>query len=466
MGRLEEGPGARRRIVGLARLGAALSAAVLVTGVVTGAVAAAAAASPGTATTGVINLSNPTAGHAYRHGAVPRRLPAGHGNTATTAPAQAPNGARSTAGASTRNEVRSGGGPVVTSSPQVYLVFWGSQWGTQSTGGGGYQVFSGDPDGLAPNLQACFSGLGTDGELWSAILTQYCQGAAPEAKSCSLSPASSQVPYPRSRVLGGVWEDPSVTVPAATATQIAQEAATAAVHFSNPPGAQYVIVSPTGTDPDGWLDPVNGYCAYHDDTQDPGLGGVSGPDVPYTNMPYVPDVGGQCSSFANPGTLDGADETMSHEYAETVTDPFPDSGWTDRLGNEIGDKCENLVGGQPGGSVYQTLATGTFVLQGLWANDVGKRGGCESAHSPILTVNPGKQKSRAGTAVSLQIGALDVVGQSLTYTATGLPAGLAINSTSGLVTGVPERRGRSMAAVVVSSPSASATIAFVWTIRR
>jgi serine protease len=466
MGRLDQGSGAWRRIARVARLGTALSAVVLVAGIVTGTGGAVAAATPGTASPGAANLSDPTAGHSYRHGAVPRRLPAGHDNAPSTAPAPASPGARSTAGPSTRNELRFGGGSVVTSSPTVYLVFWGSQWGTQSTGAGGYQVFSGDPDGLAPNLQAFFSGLGTNNELWSAILTQYCQGAALGAKSCALSPTSSHVPYPRSRVLGSVWEDPSVTLAAATATQIAQEAANAAVHFGNPPGAQYVIVSPTGTDPDGWLDPVNGYCAYHDDAQDPSVGGVSGPDVPYTNMPYVPDVGGQCSSFANPGTLDGADETMSHEYAETLTDPFPLSGWSDRLQNEIGDKCENLVGGQPGGSVYVTLATGTFVLQGLWANDLGKRGGCESAHSPILTANPGKQKSIAGKAVGLQIGASDVLGQSLTYAATGLPAGLVINSTSGLVTGVPHTRGRSIATVVVSSPSASATVVFTWTIRR
>jgi serine protease len=466
MGRLEEGPGARRRNARLAGLGTALSAAVLVTGVVTGTGATVSAATtPGTAAP-VTNLSDPTAGHGYRHGAVPRRLPAGPGNAATAAPPRASAGARSDAGPSTRNELRYGGGPVVTSSPKVYLVFWGSQWGTESTGAGGYQAFSGDPDGLAPNLQAFFSGLGTDNELWSAILTQYCQGVTPGAKSCSISATSGHVPYPRSRVLGGVWGDPSVTLPAASATQIAQEAANAAVHFSNPPGAQYVIVSPTGTDPDGWLDPVNGYCAYHDNAQDPMVGGVSGADVPYTNMPYVPDVGGQCSSFANPGTLDGADETMSHEYAETVTDPFPVSGWSDRFQSEIGDKCENLVGGQPGGSVYETLATGTFVLQGLWANDVGKRGGCESAHSPVLTVNPGKQKTRAGTAVSLQIGASDVLGESLTYAATGLPTGLVINSTSGLVSGVAEGRGRSTVTVVVSSPSASATVVFLWTLRR
>jgi serine protease len=461
MGRLDHGAGARGRDARLARLGTSFGALALVTGLVSVTGGGIAAAGPASASPGVTTLSDPTAGHSYRHGAVPLRLPAGPRNAATTTPAS--RGGRSTAGPSQRNQLRFGGGSVVTSSPKVYVVFWGSQWGTQSTSGG-YQVFSGDPDGLAPNLQAFFSGLGTNNELWSAIVTQYCQGAAPGAKTCPPLPASNHVPYPQSSVLGGVWGDPSVTLSAASAAQIAQEAANAAVHFGNPPAAQYVIVSPTGTDPDGWLDPVNGYCAYHGATQD--VVGVSGPDVPYTNMPYVPDVGSQCSSFANPGVLDGADETMSHEYAETVTDPFPVSGWADRFGHEIGDKCENLVGGQPGGSVYVTLATGTFVFQGLWANDLGKTGGCESAHSPVLTANPGKQKSVAGTPVTLQISASDVLGQSLTYSATGLPAGLTINATSGLVTGNPQGRGRSSVTVTVSSATGSATVVFFWTIRR
>ena len=304
-------------------------------------------------------------------------------------------------------------GPVITGSPKVYLVFWGSRWGTASTGAGGYQMYTGDPHGLAPNLQALFTGLGTDNESWSAIVTQYCQGVAVGTKTCPLSPASNHVAYPSSTVLAGVWEDTSSNLAAATGTQIAQEAADAAVHFSNPPGAQYVIVSPTGTDPDQWLDPRFGYCAYHDNTGDPSVGPVSGPNVPYTNMPYVPDVGAECSSFTNPRLLDGADETITHEYAETLTDPFPPSGWTDSHGDEVADKCENLLGGGPGGSTYVPLATGTFAMQGIWANDFGKRGGCENAHSLILTLNPGKQKSIAGSPVTLQISALDVRGQTL-----------------------------------------------------
>ena len=458
-----QGPTHPRRHV---TVGLAFGAMALVVGLVIGTNGGIAAAGSEGLSRGATVLSNPMIGHPYRHGAVPLRAPSAP-SSAPNKPEQRVNAPRgTTAGPALRDAVSFGGGSVVTQSPKVFLVFWGSGWGSQSTGIGGYANYSGDPNGLAPNLQAFFAGLGTNSESWSAIVTQYCQGVPVGTKTCPLAPLTNHVAYPSSTVLGGVWEDTSTALATATGAQIAQEAANAAVHFSNPPGAQYVIVSPTGTDPDQWLSPRNGYCAYHDNTGDPFLSGVTGPDVPYTNMPYVPDVGAQCSSFFNPGILDGADETVSHEYAEVLTDPFPSSGWTDRRGSEIADKCENLIGGQPGASTYVPLATGTFAVQGIWANDLGKKGGCENAHSPILTVNPGKQKGVDGTPVSFHISAADVRGGTLAYAASGLPAGLAINSASGLISGTPTAHGRSETTVVVADGVASTTVAFIWMTKR
>src|ERR1022692_4922166 len=55
----------------------------------------------------------------------------------------------------------------------------------------------------------------------------------------------------------------------------------------------------------------------------------------------------------------------------------------------------------------------------------------------VTVTSPGNQTGTVGTAVSLQIHATDSAsGQTLTYTATGLPAGLSISS-SGLITGTP-----------------------------
>ena len=54
---------------------------------------------------------------------------------------------------------------VTSGTPKVYLVFWGSQWGTASTNANGNLTFSNDPKQGAPYLQQLFRGLGTGSEL-------------------------------------------------------------------------------------------------------------------------------------------------------------------------------------------------------------------------------------------------------------------------------------------------------------
>ncbi|NUP49166.1 MAG: M4 family peptidase [Catenulispora sp.] len=85
--------------------------------------------------------------------------------------------------------------------------------------------------------------------------------------------------------------------------------------------------------------------------------------------------------------------------------------------------------------------------------------------SETVTVNsPGNQTSTAGTAIStLQITATDSAGKSLTYSATGLPAGLSI-STSGAITGTPTTAGTSTVTITATSGTASGSTTFTWTV--
>ena len=54
--------------------------------------------------------------------------------------------------------------------------------------------------------------------------------------------------------------------------------------------------------------------------------------------------------------------------------------------------------------------------------------------SPVVT-NPGNQSNNEGDAVSLAIQATDADGDPLTYSASGLPLGLSVNATTGLISG-------------------------------
>ncbi|MBV8445967.1 MAG: hypothetical protein JOZ92_08640, partial [Candidatus Dormibacteraeota bacterium] len=150
-------------------------------------------------------LSPLVSGHSYRHGVVP---------SLTYEKAHIAAGDVIAASA---NNLQYGGGisgvGVTTGAEKVYLVFWGSQWGTQSTNGQGYATFSGDPDGYAPDIQAFMKGLGTGGETWSGVMTQYCQGVSTGSQTCPAS--SAHVAYPTGGALAGVWEDTSSAAPSA-----------------------------------------------------------------------------------------------------------------------------------------------------------------------------------------------------------------------------------------------------------
>ena len=84
----------------------------------------------------------------------------------------------------------------------------------------------------------------------------------------------------------------------------------------------------------------------------------------------------------------------------------------------------------------------------------------------VAITNPGTQSWMAGTPVSLQIKASDSAsGQTLTYTADGLPPGLSINSSTGLISGIPSAAGDTAAIVTaVDATGASASAVLDWVV--
>jgi hypothetical protein len=435
-------------------------------------------ASPGGQASVVLTV--PTAlHHGYRHGAVPRKTRDVSGVEALGFAPQVPGGQ---AVRVNRKLMHYGGGlttgglvgaGVTTGQPRIYLVFMGDQWGTESTSGGRV-AFTGDPDGMAPALQTLFAGLGTGGEQWSGIMTQYCDGAAVGATVCS--EGDSQIPYPTGGVLAGTWYDSSTASSSQesaglTGHQLAAEAEAAASHFGNTDqtsnrDTQYVIVSPTGTNPDGWSNPQTGYCAYHDDTHDASIdggGAVAGPVAAFTNLPYVPDAGTSCGadSVNSSGTLDGATEAAAHEYAETVTDQFPEGnpvpGWIDSGGAEVGDLCAYVSTG-PGAMFDLALGDGSVAVQGIWSN---RAGACSDGETNY-TYTPGVAKVTPATAAAGS--SVTIVGTNL-GTATsvlfgGVPGAITSDSPGTVIATVPSGAVNGPITVATSFGNVSSSTVF------
>ena len=84
--------------------------------------------------------------------------------------------------------------------------------------------------------------------------------------------------------------------------------------------------------------------------------------------------------------------------------------------------------------------------------------------APVLS-NPGSQSGTVGVGVSLQLVATDGNGDALSYGASGLPAGLTLDATTGLVTGTPSAAGTSSVTVTVSDGRGGTdSKTFSWTI--
>jgi phosphatidylinositol-3-phosphatase len=84
----------------------------------------------------------------------------------------------------------------------------------------------------------------------------------------------------------------------------------------------------------------------------------------------------------------------------------------------------------------------------------------------VTVTNPGNQTSTVGTPASLQINASDSAsGQTLTYSATGLPAGLSVNAGTGVISGTPTTAGTSTVTVTAKdTTNASGSTSFTWTV--
>ncbi len=192
-------------------------------------------------------------------------------------------------------------------------------------------------------------------------------------------------------------------------------------------------------------DPANGYVAYYSGAwRIVGGTSIAAPTIAALTAlaDASPACGGQSLGFLNPALYRAA---AAGSYAANFTDVTSGTnGFGSAAGYAAGPGYDMASGlGTPASGLGNTLCSALITL----------------------TV-PGAQTSIAGRFASLQLFSSAAPGASVSYSASGLPAGLTVQGISGRISGTPRRAGRWTVVVTATNDrGGAARAAFTWTVR-
>ncbi|HTB70375.1 MAG TPA: hypothetical protein VK707_05295 [Solirubrobacteraceae bacterium] len=263
-------------------------------------------------------------------------------------------------------------GGSIEQSPQVYLIFWGSNW-------------NGEGAAAKAQTETFFSGL--SGSTYQSILSQY---SGPPQSYISAT-----------ATVAGNWTDTSVPAPSNVSNGTVGREIEKAISSQGWQSAQesvntqfVLLIAPESTYASEFG--AGNFCGFHS---------------AYGTATYSVDlypsgvVSGCINHDPERNPANALVETASHEYAESATDPRPLAGWVSSDGEyEIGDMCAWVP--------RITLPDGAHATE-LWDN---RQNACASADTTVYP--PDVSTTSASGLQEIQAtlnGTVTSRGQSTTY---------------------------------------------------
>jgi hypothetical protein len=165
---------------------------------------------------------------------------------------------------------------------------------------------------------------------------------------------------------------------------------------------------------------------------------------------------------ARPGLADSLNLAWDPN-SETV------SGYAVYVGVQSGTYAQRFDVGGATSFTYPSATSGQqycFAVSAYTPAGEGPKSGevCGYSNRYPTLVNPGNQSSTAGQSVSLQLQGSDPDGQPVSYTATGLPGGLSLMSSTGYIAGSATTSGTFSVTARVSDGVLTSSQLFTWTI--
>jgi subtilase family serine protease len=211
-------------------------------------------------------------------------------------------------------------------------------------------------------------------------------------------------------------------------------------------------------------DPETGYPIFSDGAW--GITGGTSASAPlwaaFTALANAsPACRGLSIGFANPSLYRVAGTSYLNNFAD-ISGASPVSGQANNdalFQFNIGENPNDLY--PVTGGYDMATGLGSMIAPQLAASLCGTR-------APVFTVtvaNPGSQKTVLRARVTLRVRASDSGAAALSYSASGLPAGLSINASTGVIAGIPTV-ARAAAVTVAASDgfTNSGSTRFTWTI--